>query len=41
MGVGAKLFLDGRMPLFAKNIRGHDEIAKISAYLEAQEAKVQ
>lgn len=40
-GVGAKLFFGGRLPLFAKNIRGRDELAKISAYLEAEEAKVQ
>jgi heterodisulfide reductase subunit C len=40
-GVGMKLFASGRMPLRAKNIRGRDELDKISAYLEAQEAKVQ
>ena len=36
-----KLFTAGRLPLFAKNIRGREELDKISAYLEAQEAKVQ
>jgi hypothetical protein len=40
-GVGAKLFFGGRLPLFAKNIRGRDELGKIAAYLEAEEAKVQ
>lgn len=40
-GVGMKLFLSGRLPLFAKNIRGRDELDKISAYLAAEEAKVQ
>ncbi len=40
-GVGAKLFFGGRLPLFAKNIRGRDELDKISAYLEAEEAKIQ
>lgn len=35
---GLKLFMGGRMPLKAKNIRGKDELDKISAYLEAQEA---
>jgi heterodisulfide reductase subunit C len=39
--VGAKLFFGGRLPLFAKNIRGRDELTRISAYLEAEEAKVQ
>jgi hypothetical protein len=29
------------MPLAAKNIKGKDELAKISAHLEAQEAKTQ
>jgi heterodisulfide reductase subunit C len=38
-GVGMKLFASGRLPLFAKNIRGRDELDKISAYLEAQEAE--
>jgi heterodisulfide reductase subunit C2 len=40
-GVGMKLFTAGRLPLFAKNIRGRDELDKISAYLRAEEAKVQ
>ena len=40
-GVGVKLFVGGRLPLFAKNIRGRDELTKIAAYLEAEEAKVQ
>ena len=40
-GVGMKLFTSGRLPLFAKNIRGREELAKISAYLDAEEAKVQ
>ncbi len=39
--LGLKLFTAGRMPLTAKNIRGKDELDKISAYLEAQEAKAQ
>lgn len=38
VGTGLKLFSAGRFPLFAKNIRGKDELDKISAYLEAQEA---
>jgi heterodisulfide reductase subunit C len=38
-GTGLKLFTAGRLPLTAKNIRGRDEIGKISAYLDAQEAK--
>ncbi len=40
-GVGMKLFLSGRLPLFAKNIRGRDELNKISAYLAAEEVKAQ
>jgi heterodisulfide reductase subunit C len=36
--LGLKLFAAGRMPLKAKNIRAKDELEKISAYLEAQEA---
>ena len=40
-GTGLKLFTTGRFPLFAKNIRGREELAKISAYLDAQEAKAQ
>ena len=39
--LGLKLFTAGRMPLTAKNIRGKDELDKISAYLEAQEANGQ
>jgi len=39
--LGLKLVSTGRMPLRAKNIRGRDELDKISAYLEAQEADVQ
>jgi heterodisulfide reductase subunit C len=39
--LGLKLFAAGRMPLTARNIRGKDELEKISAYLEAQEAKAQ
>jgi len=39
MGTGLKLFLAGRLPLAAKDIRGRDEIGRISAYLEAEEAK--
>ena len=38
-GVGMKLFASGRLPLFAKNIKGRSEMDKISAYLEAQEAE--
>ena len=41
MGTGMKLFTAGRLPLFAKNIKGKDELDKISAYLDAQEAKSQ
>ena len=41
MGTGLKLFTAGRLPLFAKTIRGRDELDKISAYLEAQEVKTQ
>ena len=40
-GVGLKLFTAGRLPLAATDIRGRDELDKISAYLEAQEASVQ
>jgi len=40
-GLGMKLFSAGRLPLFAKNIRGRDELGKMAAYLEAEEAKVQ
>jgi heterodisulfide reductase subunit C len=40
-GVGLKLLTAGRLPLAAANIRGRDELDKISAYLEAQEAGVQ
>jgi hypothetical protein len=39
--LGLKLFAAGRMPLTAKNIRAKDELDKISAYLEAQEANGQ
>ncbi len=39
-GLGLKLLRTGRMPLAAKEIRGKGELAKISAYLEAQETKV-
>jgi heterodisulfide reductase subunit C len=39
--LGLKLLANGRMPLAAKNIKGKDELAKISAYLEAEEAKAQ
>jgi heterodisulfide reductase subunit C len=38
-GTAVKLVSAGRMPLAAKNIRGRDELDKISAYLDAQEAK--
>jgi len=40
-GTGLKLLAGGRLPLFAKNIKGKDELDKISAYLDAQEAKAQ
>jgi heterodisulfide reductase subunit C len=40
-GLGMKLFAAGRLPLFAKNIEGRDELNKIAAHLEAEEAKVQ
>ena len=39
--LGLKLFVGGRLPLMAKDIRGREELEKISAYLEAQEAKAQ
>jgi hypothetical protein len=39
--LGLRLLAAGRMPLAAKNIRGKDELQKISAYLEAEEAKAQ
>jgi heterodisulfide reductase subunit C len=39
MGTGMKLFTAGRLPLFAKDIKGRDELDKISAYLDEQEAK--
>jgi hypothetical protein len=39
--VGLKLYASGRLPLFAKDIRGREELDTISAYLEAQEAKAQ
>ena len=39
--LGLKLLVNGRMPLAATNIRGSDEIRKISAYLEAEEEKAQ
>jgi hypothetical protein len=41
MGTGMKLFTAGRLPLTATNIRGRDELERISAYLEAQEGKAQ
>lgn len=41
VGTGLKLFTAGRLPLFAKSIKGREELDKISAYLEAQEAKPQ
>ncbi len=41
MTTGLKLFTAGRFPLLAKDIRGKDELAKISAYLDAQEARAQ
>jgi hypothetical protein len=40
-GTGLKLFAAGRLPLFAKNIKGRDELTKMAAYLEAEEAKAQ
>jgi heterodisulfide reductase subunit C len=40
-GLGMKLFMAGRMPPFAKNIKGRDELNKMAAYLEAEEAKAQ
>jgi heterodisulfide reductase subunit C len=38
-GLGMKLFAKGRLPIAPMNIRGRDELDRISAYLEAQEAK--
>ncbi len=38
-GTGLKLFTGGRLPVFAQDIRGRDELAKISAYLEDEEAR--
>ena len=40
-GLGIKLFTAGRLPLLPKQIRGKEEIAKMTAYLDAQEAKLQ
>ena len=40
-GLGMKLFAAGRLPLFAKNIRGREELGEMADYLEAQEGKVQ
>ncbi len=37
--VGLQLSTAGRLPLAATNIRGCDELDKISAYLDAQEEK--
>jgi heterodisulfide reductase subunit C len=37
VGTGMKLFTAGRLPLTPTNIRGRDELDKISAYLEARE----
>ena len=37
MGLGWKLVSTGRMPLFAKSIQGHEELAKISKFLESKE----
>jgi heterodisulfide reductase subunit C len=37
--IGPKMLRDGRMPLTATNIRGRDELDKISAYLDAREAR--
>ena len=36
-GTGIKLFLAGRLPLFAKNIKGRDELVKIAEFVEAKE----
>lgn len=38
-GLGMKLLTTGRLPLTPRNIRGRDELGKIAAYLEAQEAE--
>jgi heterodisulfide reductase subunit C len=38
-GVGLNLMKAGRLPLTAKEIRGKDELTKISGYLEAREAE--
>ncbi len=40
-GLGIKLFTSGRLPLLPKQIRGKEEIAKMTAYLDAQEANLQ
>ena len=39
--LGLKLFAAGRMPLGATNIRGRDELERISAYLESREGSAQ
>jgi heterodisulfide reductase subunit C len=39
-GVGIKLFLAGRMPLFAKNIKGRDEITRIAQFVDGKEVAV-
>ena len=38
-GLGMKLFTAGRLPLVPKKIKGRDELNRIAAYLEAEEAK--
>jgi len=40
-GLGMKLFMAGRLPPLATNIKGRDELNKMAAYLEAEEAKAQ
>lgn len=38
-GLGMKLLSSGRLPLAPRTIRGRDELEKIAAHLEAQEAE--
>ena len=39
-GTGLKLFAAGRLPLFAKNIKGRDELAKIAEFVDSKEVSV-
>ena len=39
-GTGLKLFAAGRLPLFAKNIKGRDELTKIRDFVDSKEVSV-